>query len=320
MNDTEGALVGDRYRLDQPIGRGRAGIVWLAFDTMLHRTVAAKRLYIEPDLPPDRAEEARKAALHEGRQATRILHANAITVYDAFRDGNDVWLVMEYVPSRNMADFLAEHGQLTPEQAAFLGVQLGSALAVAHALGVPHRVVEPSNVLLADDGGVKITDIGIAGGPPDPAYRAPEVAKGEPATAGADTYSLGATLFAAVEGVPPFGPEGTSEPAVPNRTGALTGALLKMLRTDPDLRPTMADSVAAFKAITRGQDQGFVPPTAPAMPTVPLMPRPPRVQPQAPAPPPPKQRRPGPRVRPWQWWIVAVVVVTIIIVGIILAL
>ncbi|MBK1789364.1 serine/threonine-protein kinase [Prauserella cavernicola] len=319
MNDTEGALVGERYRLDQPIGRGRAGIVWLAFDSMLHRTVAAKRLYIDPDLPAERAEEARQSALHEGRQATRVLHANAIAVFDAFRDGDDVWLVMEYVPSRNMAEFLTEYGQLTPEQAAFLGIQLGSALAVAHALGMPHRLVEPGNVLLADDGGVKITDIGISGGPPDPAYRAPEVAKGEPALAAADTYSLGATLFAAVEGVPPFGPDGVSEHAVPNRTGALTGALLKMLRDDPDLRPTMADAVTALKAVTRGQHNGFVPPTAPAMPTVPVMPRTPRVTPP-PAPAPEPQRRPGPRVRPWQWAIVAAVVVTIIVVGVILAI
>ncbi|WP_199434344.1 serine/threonine-protein kinase [Qaidamihabitans albus] len=299
MKEAEGALVGGRYRLDQPIGRGRAGIVWLTFDTKLHRTVAVKRYYLAPDLDPESAEQRREAALREGRDAMRVLHPNAITVHDVFRDGDDVWLVMEYVPSRNMADFLAEHGPLTPEQAAFLGVQLCSALAVAHAIGVPHRVVEPGNVLLADDGGVKITDIGISGRPPDPAYQAPEVARGEPATPAADAYSLGATLFAAVEGEPPFGPEGTGDQVVPRRSGQLTGALLKLLRVDPDLRPTMSDTVAALKLITKGQQNGVVPPTAPAMPTVQLAPR---VAPQLSAT--PTRNRPATRV----WVIVAVVV------------
>src|SRR5947199_3256595 len=114
----EGALVGGRYRLDQPIGRGRAGIVWLAYDTLLNRTVAAKRMHAQG------TEQAIEAALQEGRAAIRVLNNCAITVYDVLRDGNDPWLVMEYVPSRNMADFLAEHGTLTPEQTAFLGVQL----------------------------------------------------------------------------------------------------------------------------------------------------------------------------------------------------
>lgn len=305
MNDTEGTLLGERYRLDQPIGRGRAGIVWLAFDTMLHRTVAVKRLYVDVGDDPAQAEQAREAALREGHQATRVIHANAITVHDALRDGDDVWLVMEYVPSRNMADFLNEYGKLTPEQAAFLGAQLGSALAAAHAVGVPHRVVEPSNVLLADDGGVKITDIGISGGPPDPAYRAPEVAGGAPATAAADAYSLGATLFAAVEGSPPFGSDGTGEPVKPKHTGPLTGAVVKLLRADPDLRPTMADTVTALNAISRGQQNGFVPPTAPAMPTVPLLPRPPFQQ----------QARPPAqfRSRRWLWALLAVAVAVVVV-------
>ncbi|SFB32189.1 Serine/threonine protein kinase [Amycolatopsis marina] len=316
---TEGTHVGGRYRLDQPIGRGHAGIVWLAYDTRLHRTVAAKRLYIAPDLDPAQAEQRRAVALQEGRDAIRVVHPNAISVLDALREGDDVWLVMEYVPSRNMADFLAEHGRLTPEQAAFLGGQLGSALAVAHSVGVPHRVLEPGNVLLADDGGVKITDIGISGSPPDPAYRAPEVARGEPATAASDAFSLGATLFAAVEGAPPFGSEGTGDQAAPTHAGPLTGALLKLLRSDPAKRPTMPDTVTALGAITQGRQQAFVPPTAPAMPTVRAMAAAAPGQPQyassgpqqppaqqrpqqhqvRPSAPPPAPTRTGPNVRAW---------------------
>lgn len=267
---TEGSVVGERYRLDQPIGRGRAGIVWLAFDTRLHRTVALKPMYIPPGLAPAQAEQARVQALEEGRNATRVVHGCAITVHDVFREGTDIWLVMEYIPSRSMAQFLAEHGRLTPEQAASLGIQLGSTLAAMHAAGIVHKTLEPGNVLLADDGGVKITDIGITGGGPRPAYRAPEVARGEPAVPASDVFSLGATLYTAVEGVPPFGENGQGTPPAPNNAGPLTGALIKLLRSDPVTRPTMNDTVRSLGAITEGRQTAFVPPTAPAMPTMPV--------------------------------------------------
>ncbi|GAB3005086.1 serine/threonine protein kinase [Amycolatopsis acidiphila] len=267
---TEGAVVGGRYRLDQPIGRGRAGIVWLAYDTLLHRTVAAKRVFVQPGLDPARTEHMINLALQEGRAATRVLHNSAITVYDVVRDGPDPWLVMEYVPSRSMAHFLTEHGTLTPEQAAFLGIQLASALSAAHRAGILHRGLEPGNVLLADDGGVKITDIGITGPGQNPAFRAPEILHGAPPDHAADAFSLGATLYQAVEGVPPYGENGTGPLRQPRRAGQLTGALMKLLRVDPMTRPTLADSIIAFQAITQGRQSAFIPPTAPALPTIPV--------------------------------------------------
>lgn len=259
----EGALVDGRYRLDQPIGRGRAGMVWLAFDTRLHRTVAAKRMYVPSGLQHSLTENARAIALNQGRAATKIVHSCAITVHDAFADGKDVWLIMEYVPSRNMADFLTEHGRLTPEQAASLGVQLGSALSAAHGIGIAHGSLEPGNVLLADDGGVKISDFGITGAGPDPAFRAPELANGGTASPASDAYALGATLYAAVEGVPPFGADGNGHQAPPTHSGVLTGALLKLLRTDPGSRPTLTDTLSSLNAITKGNRNAIVPPTAP---------------------------------------------------------
>jgi serine/threonine protein kinase len=271
---SEGEVVGDRYRLDQPIGRGRAGIVWQAMDNRLHRTVALKRMYLPVGLPPQQAEQAKAMAVKEGRGATHVTHGCAITVHDVFEDGPDVWLVMEYIPSRSMAQFLSEHGRLTPEQAAALGIQLGSTLATMHAAGIVHRTLEPANILLADDGGVKITDIGITGGGPSPAYRAPEIARGLPASPASDVFSLGATLYTAVEGVPPFGQDGLGEPPNPNNAGPLTGALIKLLRSDPVTRPTMNDTVRSLGAITEGRQTQFVPPTAPAMPPPPLNPPP----------------------------------------------
>ncbi|MFC4082642.1 serine/threonine-protein kinase [Amycolatopsis samaneae] len=266
---SEGSIVGGRYRLDQPIGRGRAGIVWLAFDTRLFRTVAMKRMYLPVGLPPERAEQARAAAMQEGKDAARIEHPCAIKVFDVLPDGEDIWLVMEYIPSRSMSTFLTEHGTLTPEQAASLGIQLGKALTAIHAAGIVHRTLEPGTVLLADDGGVKLTDIGITGGGPTPAYRAPEVTRGLPPSMPADVFSLGATLYAAVEGLAPFGEDGQSSERPPQRAGVLSGALRKMLRADPLVRPTMADTVHSLSAITEGKETAFIPPTAPAMPTVP---------------------------------------------------
>ncbi|MGW3996712.1 protein kinase domain-containing protein [Amycolatopsis sp. NPDC004772] len=261
---SEGTIVGGRFRLDQPIGRGRAGIVWLAFDTRLFRTVAMKRMYL-PVGAGERAEQARAAAMQEGKDAARIEHPCAIKVFDVLPDGQDVWLVMEYIPSRSMATFLAEHGRLTPDQAAQLGIQLGNALAAIHGAGFVHRTLEPGTVLLADDGGVKLTDIGISGGGPHAAYVAPEVARGLPGTPAADVFSLGATLYTAVEGVPPFGDDGQSSERPPQNSGVLTEALRKMLRPDPDTRPTMADTVHSLKAITEGRETAFIPPTAPGM-------------------------------------------------------
>lgn len=320
MKNTEGALVGERYRLDQPIGRGRAGIVWLAFDTLLHRTVAAKPMYLDPAKDPD---EARRTALAAAKLAMQVVHPSAVTVYDALQDGDEVWLVMEYVPSRNMADFLAEHGTLTPEQAGYLGAALGAALSAAHGAGVVHGAVEPGNVLLADDGGVKLTDIGIHGGDPDPAYLAPEVKRGAAPTSQSDAYSLGATLFKAVEGTPPLGPDGEGAPVVPSRSGPLTAALEKLLRTDPDLRPTLADTVTALRAVSKGRQAGFVPPTAPAMPTVPLMPRPPRVPPASAGPSKasvPAASDPAPSARRILLWALAALVVVLAVIAVVVVL
>ena len=259
----EGALVDDRYRLDQPAGRGRAGIVWLAFDTRLQRTVTAKRMYIQPGLEPALAEDARAIALREGRAACRLVHNCAVAVHDVVTEGADVWLIMEYVPSRSMDDFLAEHGRLTPFQAAALGAQLGAALEAAHTLGITHGALEPGNVLLADDGGVKITDFGISGPGPSPAFRAPELAAGAPASPASDAFSLGATLYAAVEGTPPFGMDGQAGQVAPQHASVLTGALLKLVRIDPAMRPTLHDTVTALRAIGTGDESAVVPPTAP---------------------------------------------------------
>src|SRR5690606_29287892 len=141
----EGTLIGERYRLTQPIAQGRAGSVWIAQDTRVNRTVVAKPVAL-------RSPQDASFALEQAKHAARLRHRCAVTVYDVLAEGPRVWIVSEYVPSRSMADFLDGHGRLAFADTAMLGTQVSAAVAAAHEIGLLHRAIEPSNVLLADDG------------------------------------------------------------------------------------------------------------------------------------------------------------------------
>jgi hypothetical protein len=281
-------FVVDRYRLEGQIGAGAMGVVWQAHDERLDRRVAIKELLMQPGLVG--AEEQTARAMREGRIAARLQHPHAICVYDVALDrGTDSrgqivpWLVMEYLPSRSLAAVLAEHGTLAPPEAARIGQQVAAALAAAHQAGIVHRDVKPGNVLLGHDGTVKITDFGISRASWDatvtrtgilagtPAYFAPEVARGESPGPASDVFSLGATLYVAVEGEPPFGlddnalamlrtvAEGRVRP--PQRAGPLSAVLRRLLADDPVARPSMPEAIAALGAIAaRGAPQHAAPP------------------------------------------------------------
>ncbi|QFZ24864.1 serine/threonine protein kinase [Saccharothrix syringae] len=244
------------------------GVVWRARDELLDREVAVKQLRL-PDLGPDEGRVARARAMREARNAARLHHPGAIAVFDVVVEDDRPWLVMEYLPARSLAGLLAERGRLEPAEAAGIGAQVAAALAAAHAAGIVHRDVKPSNVLIGHDGTVKLTDFGISRAAGDgtltdsgmitgtPAYLAPEVARGEQPDTASDVFSLGATLYAATEGRSPYGTSDNSfgllyraaagrvEP--PARAGELTGLLTRMLATDRDARPT-ADQAAALLA------------------------------------------------------------------------
>ncbi|PPK70938.1 serine/threonine protein kinase [Actinokineospora auranticolor] len=257
-----------RYRLVARLGSGGAGEVWEAYDERLHRTVALKRLRTPPGPEADRVREL---AVREGRIAAKLQHPHAITVFDVAEDGDSddaPYLVMEYLPSTTLAEVLAEQGPLDPAEVVRIGAAVAEGLAAAHEAGVVHRDVKPGNVLLGVGGKqVKITDFGISRLAIDvsgtltgtvtntvrgtPAYLAPEIARGEPVTFASDVYSLGATLYSATEGVPPFGRDdnpiallyrvSTGEHNPPTRAGVLTPLLERMLASDPKARPTMAE-------------------------------------------------------------------------------
>jgi eukaryotic-like serine/threonine-protein kinase len=294
-------LVAGRYRLEQRVATGAMGAVWRAHDERLNRTVALKELLIAPGLTDADAQAATDRAMREGRIAARLQHPHAICVYDVALDsgtgaGSQLvpWLVMEYLPSRSLAAVLAEYGTLEPREAARIGQQVATALAVAHEAGIVHRDVKPGNVLLGLDGIAKITDFGISRASWDatvtstgvlagtPAYFAPEVARGEAPGPASDVFSLGSTLYVTVEGVPPFGvddnalamlrtvAEGRVRPA--QQAGPLSTVLTQLLADDPAARPTMAQAVAALSRVANQ------PMTDPSMSRPPTS-RPPRSRP-----------------------------------------
>lgn len=277
----EGHLVVGRYRLFRRIGTGAMGVVWQGHDERLNRPVAVKKLLLHPALEPPKAAEAVARCLREGRIAARLHHPNAIAVFDVVDEDDMPCLVMEYMRSRSLATVMGEEGALPPAQVADVGTQVASALAAAHGAHIVHRDITPGNILLGEHGSVKLTDFGISRATDDPevtksgrfagtpAYLAPEVALGDDPTPASDVFSLGSTLYAAVEGEPPFGrfantlgllhavAGGRINP--PRRSGPLTEVLTALLEVDPRSRPTASEARDLLASVDR--DEVVEPPT-----------------------------------------------------------
>ncbi|MFD4326816.1 serine/threonine-protein kinase [Nocardioides sp. NPDC058538] len=202
-------MIAGRYRLERELGRGAMGAVWLATDEVLGRSVALKQL-IALDGVSDAAVE------REAQLAARLVHPNVVAVFDLVRDDDKPWLVMEYVEGKTLAHMVRDDGPLPVEDAARLIGQIASALRSAHAAGIVHRDVKPANIVVGRADRAKLTDFGIARGVDSqttqtgqvtgsPAYLAPEIATGGRANPASDMWSLGATLFQALTGEPPYG-------------------------------------------------------------------------------------------------------------------
>ncbi|WP_063797577.1 serine/threonine-protein kinase [Saccharothrix sp. NRRL B-16348] len=279
--------VGNRYTPVERLGSGAMGVVWRAHDELLHRDVAIKQLLL-PGLDAAEVDEACRRAMREARIAARLQHPNAVGVFDVVVEDGKPCLVMEYVPSRSLAAVLTERGPLPPVEAARIGGHVASALAAAHRAGVVHRDIKPGNVLLGADGTVKITDFGISRAVGDVtvtrtgmlagtlAYLAPELARGADPTPASDLFSLGATLYALVEGRPPFG-GGDNDLGMlhriaggrvvpPTRSGPLTGVLTRLLANDPAARPRAEQASRELAALT-GSAPTQPTPFAPSAPT-----------------------------------------------------
>jgi eukaryotic-like serine/threonine-protein kinase len=272
-----GGLIAGRYRLMARLGSGSMGVVWQAYDEALHRIVAIKQLVLPSGLSDSDGDEVIGLVMREGRITARLQHPHVIAVYDVVVHYGHPCLIMEYLPSRSLATVLSAHGVLVHGAVASIGNQISSALAAAHEAGVVHRDIKPGNVLLADDGTAKITDFGVshAGGDPTvttpgilvgtPVYLAPEVAQGHRAGFASDVFSLGSTLYTALEGLPPFGINGNAvalldrvasgEIIPPRRCGALTPLLLHLLERHPQDRPTMRQAQAVLAMLDDGLAQ-----------------------------------------------------------------
>src|SRR5690349_6651496 len=266
-----GRVIAGRYRLQAPIGRGAMGVVWRARDQLLDRDVAIKEVQIADSLTEAERATAFQRTLREAKTAARLNHPAVVTVYDVAEDGGRPWIVMQLVHAQSLDQVRADSGPLSPRRAAEMARQLLSALSVAHAAGVLHRDVKPSNVLIGSDDRAVLTDFGIATFADDPkltqtgmvmgspGFTAPERIRGEDASPASDLWSLGATLYAAVEGHGPFEQRGgaiTTMSAIINEdapgapaAGALGPVIAALLRREPAGRPDAGEAARMITSV-----------------------------------------------------------------------
>ncbi|MEV1178485.1 protein kinase [Nonomuraea sp. NPDC049784] len=310
----DGRRIAGRYQLQEPIGRGGMGIVWRAYDELLDRTVAVKEVRYAAALGEE-VQLLNRRTMREARAAARFEHPNVIVVHDVIEEDDRPWIVMQLVQSRSLGAVIKQDGPLQTKRVAEIGLAVLDALHRAHEAGVLHRDVKPENVLLADDGRVVLTDFGIAtletetqltvtGLAGTPAFIAPERLKGLPARRESDLWSLGATLYTAVEGRSPH-ERGmalatmhavlTDEPDPMPHAGQLTDVISGLLRKEPVQRLTYEEAQRMLRQVIA---QASPPPTMqfPAAQTV----RVPTPFPKTAPPPPPPSKEPSPdRGRPY---------------------
>jgi serine/threonine protein kinase len=260
MTQTEPFVLAKRYRLLHALGHGAMGTVWRAHDELLERDVAIKEIRFPAELDENERVVFYRRTLREARAPARVRHKSIIEVYDVVQEHARPWIVMELIEAPTLEQHLKANGPMRPEEAARLGLQLVAALEEAHAAGVLHRDIKPSNVLLAPNrvvltdfglavtnGSSTITKVGTFVG--SPAYVAPEVARGGKATPESDLWSLGATLYTAVEGRPPFDHESvmatlsavlTDDPSPTQRAGDMAPVINGLLQRNPQKRLTHA--------------------------------------------------------------------------------
>ncbi|MEU0809999.1 substrate-binding domain-containing protein [Streptomyces sp. NPDC005970] len=271
-NAQPGQLIGGRYRLVSDLGSGGFGRVWKAHDETLRIDVAVKELWLLQAVPEAEQAERLARAEREARNAARLRdHPNIVAVHDVVIEDDRPWIVMQLVDGSSLEKRLAEHGPLSAEEATEVAARLLHALGAAHDAGIVHRDVKPANVMMAEDGKVLLADFGIAVHHSDTAltatgavigsveYMAPERVRGTDGLAASDLFSLGVTLYQAVEGVSPFRrdtPTGSltavlfDQAPPPRRAGALAPLITGLLEKDPDRRPTVPAALTSLRSPT----------------------------------------------------------------------
>ena len=274
-----GRLLSGRYRLSAVIGRGGMGVVWQARDELLKRDVAVKELVWPPHFTEAEQEIACRRAVREAQMAGRLAHLNVVRIYDILEEDGHPWIIMELLPYQSLRDLVRADGPLAPARAARVGLGVLAALGAAHAEGVLHRDVKPANILVGPDGRVVLTDFGIARSVDSPtlttagalvgspSYIAPERARGGQSSPAGDLWGLGASLYAAVEGHPPFerdAPLATltavvvDEPEEPVHAGSLWPVISGLLRKDPDERLDAAEAERMLREVADHDEPAHV--------------------------------------------------------------
>ncbi|WP_030702486.1 serine/threonine-protein kinase [Streptomyces griseus] len=314
QRDKDGRLLAGRYRLGEVLGRGGMGTVWRADDETLGRTVAVKELRFPGAIDEDEKRRLITRTLREAKAIARIRNNSAVTVYDVVDEDDRPWIVMELIEGKSLAEAIREDGTLTPRRAAEVGLAILDVLRSAHREGILHRDVKPSNVLIAEDGRVVLTDFGIAQveGDPSvtstgmlvgaPSYISPERARGHKPGPPADLWSLGGLLYASVEGCPPYDKGSAiatltavmTEPLdPPKNAGPLTEVIYGLLARDPDQRLDDAGARALLNDVINAPDSPApapadstqimaLPPTPAADPLVRRTPKQPKAPKQSP--------------------------------------
>ncbi|MGW3315956.1 protein kinase domain-containing protein [Streptomyces fungicidicus] len=268
--DKSARLLAGRYRLGDVLGRGGMGTVWRAQDETLGRTVAVKELRFPTNIDEEEKRRLITRTLREAKAIARIRNNSAVTVFDVVEEDDRPWIVMELVEGKSLAEAIREDGLLEPRRAAEVGLAILDVLRSAHREGILHRDVKPSNVLIAEDGRVVLTDFGIAQveGDPSitstgmlvgaPSYISPERARGHKPGPAADLWSLGGLLYAAVEGTPPYDKGSAiatltavmTEPLEePKNAGPLKDVIYGLLTKDPAQRLDDRGARALLNAI-----------------------------------------------------------------------
>src|SRR6516162_3630907 len=268
-----GHVVAGRYELLQVIGHGAMGTVWRARDLVLAREIAVKEVRHQRPMSPQERAVVRERSLREARVAARLNHPGVVTVHDVIEAEGSPWIVMELVLARSLARVIAEDGPMPPARAAEMGTVLLEALGKAHEAGIVHRDVKPGNVLITTSGRTVLTDFGIAqvAGDPrltqagmvmgTPGFCPPERIRGAPASPASDLWSLGATLYAAVQGHGPFDGQGSAmavlahivhgDPPRATSAGPLGPVIAALMSRDPAARP---DAAAARQMLVAACD------------------------------------------------------------------
>lgn len=273
--DKSARLLAGRYRLGDVLGRGGMGTVWRAEDETLGRTVAVKELRFPGNIDDEEKRRLITRTLREAKAIARIRNNSAVTVFDVVEEDDRPWIVMELVEGKSLAEVIREDGVLEPRRAAEVGLAILDVLRSAHREGILHRDVKPSNVLIAEDGRVVLTDFGIAQveGDPSitstgmlvgaPSYISPERARGHKPGPAADLWSLGGLLYAAVEGTPPYDKGSAiatltavmTEPLEePKNAGPLRDVIYGLLTKDPVHRLDDAGARAKLHAVIQAPE------------------------------------------------------------------